>query len=210
MRALIALFSIVVFLTACQPESTPNQTEGSTETKSQREKQQTESEKLNQWFAEKYEEQLQMSPIHLTFLGRKEQYDKIDDMTEASQKRQLEWQGKTVEEMKSKFDYNQLGKETKISYDIWVYQYEQAKEGIKFIDNGYIFTQMNGVQSFVGQFLINYHKVDNEADMKAYSKRIAGIAGAIKDLLDITKGRASKGVRHQNLLMMLLSKNQKT
>ena len=38
-------------------------------------------EALNAWFEEKYEEELQMSPIQLTFLGRKDQYDKIDDLS---------------------------------------------------------------------------------------------------------------------------------
>ena len=36
---------------------------------------QTESERLNAWFEERYEEQLQQSPIQLTFIGRKERYD---------------------------------------------------------------------------------------------------------------------------------------
>jgi hypothetical protein len=43
----------------------------------------SESQRLNEWFAVKYEEQLQSNPIMLTFLGRKEQYDQINDMTEA-------------------------------------------------------------------------------------------------------------------------------
>ena len=32
---------------------------------------------LNNWFDEKYEEKLQMSPLGLTAQGRKDQYDKI-------------------------------------------------------------------------------------------------------------------------------------
>jgi len=52
---------------------------------------QDQSQKLNEWFDSKYEESLQMSPIRLTMLGRKEQYDKIDDVSEAEEERQLAW-----------------------------------------------------------------------------------------------------------------------
>ena len=38
-----------------------------------------ESQRLNKWFAARYEEQLRFSPITLTFLGRKELYDQVDD-----------------------------------------------------------------------------------------------------------------------------------
>lgn len=200
-RLATAVFTIAI-LTGCDSDSPKSQQENTStnveSSQSQTEAKvdtQTESEKLNQWFAEKYEEQIQMSPIQLTFLGRKENYDQIDQVTEAEEKRQLKWQADTVTELKSQFDYEILNQETKTSYDIWVYQYEQALEGQEFIRNGYIFTQMNGIQAFAAQFLINFHKVDNESDMKAYTKRIAGISRAISDLLDRAKLRADGGVR---------------
>jgi hypothetical protein len=39
---------------------------------------------INAWFDAEYEEELQMSPIGLTFQGRKDQYDKLDDYSEAA------------------------------------------------------------------------------------------------------------------------------
>ncbi|PTM01670.1 MAG: hypothetical protein DA407_15790, partial [Bacteroidetes bacterium] len=39
------------------------------------------TEELNKWFDDKYEELLQMSPIGLTAQGRKDHYDKIDDLS---------------------------------------------------------------------------------------------------------------------------------
>lgn len=195
MSRITILGLIFIILSACQQESV---TSSSAETKSESTKTevaQTESERLNEWFESKYEEQLQMSPIGLTFLGRKEKYDQIDGMTVEDEKRQLKWQGETVEELKRLFDYEKLDSETKTSYDIWVYQYEQALEGQEYIVNEYVFTQMMGIQSFIPQFLINYHKVDNEADMNAYIKRVGGISKAISDLLARAKLRASNGVR---------------
>ena len=40
----------------------------------------TEDARLNAWFERKYEEQLQFSPMQLTFLGRKDLYSELDDM----------------------------------------------------------------------------------------------------------------------------------
>jgi uncharacterized protein (DUF885 family) len=143
MRAMIALVGAVACLSACQP-NTSNQaptTEQASAIVETAKAAMSESERLNEWFAEKYEEELLSSPMMLTFLGRKEKYDQINDMSEAYEKKQLAWQAQTVADLKSQFDYSKLTAEAKISYDIWVYQFEQAKAGQAFNKNGYIFTQ---------------------------------------------------------------------
>jgi len=197
---MIALVGAVACLTACQPqnttETTPSKpTAAKVESSAAQKSILSESERLNEWFAAKYEEQLQTSPIMLTFLGRKEKYDQINDMTEAFEKEQLAWQAQTVADLKANFDYDKLTAEAKISYDIWLYQYEQAKAGQQFNKNGYIFTQFNGIQAFAAQFLINFHRVDELSDMQAYIKRIAGISTAIDQLLVRAKENAAEGTR---------------
>ncbi|GAA6203209.1 DUF885 domain-containing protein [Thalassotalea sp. SU-HH00458] len=185
-------------LTACQPNSTSQDTSKASTAKeisSIEEVSLSESERLNEWFAVKYEESLQMSPMMLTFLGRKEKYDQVDDMSEAAEKKQLEWQAQTVKDLKSQFDFEKLDDEAKTSYGVWLHQYEQALAGQKYKHNQYIFTQFNGVQAFAAQFLINFHKVENEQDMIAYNKRISGVAKAIEQLLARAKVNASQGVR---------------
>jgi len=201
MRAQLSTIALAVLLAACQPDPTTNtqhsnqNSDSPSVTTKEVSATQSESERINDWFAKKYEEQLQSSPMMLTFLGRKEHYDKIDVMTESEEIRKLALQKQNVEELKSNFDYNKLNDEAKISYDIWVYQYEDAVEGQQYIQNGYVFTQMQGIQAFAAQFLINFHKVDEEKDMLAYIKRISGISQAISDLLVRAQKNASKGVR---------------
>lgn len=188
----------VGILSACQPNSTSVESANNSAVEQQsavETAQLSESERLNQWFAEKYEQQLQMSPFMLTFLGRKEKYDQLDDMSEAEEKKQLAWRKQTVEELKNTFDYSKLDEEAKISYDIWIYQYEQAAEGQKFNHNNYVFTQFNGIQAFAAQFLINFHKVDEESDMLAYNKRIGEVSRVIDQLLVRAKENANNGVR---------------
>lgn len=186
LNRVVLLLCTFLFVTACQQEESNN--EVAVESVS-------ESERLNQWFDVKYEERLQMNPMSLTAMGRKDKYDQLGDFTEAEQLKQLEWMKQSVDELKANFEYSKLDKETKTSYDIWMYQYERAVESNKFKDSGYVFTQMHGIQSRLAQFMINFHKVEDESDAQAYNKRISGAAKAISDLLDIAKQRASQGVR---------------
>ena len=199
MRLVLIILSAAVLLTACdrggqpaapQPEAAPP-----TQAAPEAAPEYSESERLNAWFEERYEEQLQQSPIQLTFLGRKERYDEIDDLSEAEEDRQLEWLRGTVEEMEREFDYSQLTPEAQISYDVWKYQYEDAARGAAFRGNQYIFTQMMGVQSMIPTFMINFHRVDGRSDMEAYIKRLGGMSRAMNQLIDRAQKYAENGVR---------------
>ena len=154
-----------------------------------------ETERLNQWFEKKYEEQLQFSPIQLTFQGRKDQYGKIDDLSEKATLDQVAWQKASVEEMEKTFDYAKLSDEAKLSYDLWKLQYENARDGIPFLGDGYAFDQMNGAQSFLPTLLINFHKVDDESDYAAYVSRLNESARAFDQLLERARKSAGEGVR---------------
>lgn len=197
MRKSLLALSLLAALSACSEQPQVNQDSASVSKDSAVTQAvvRSETERLNEWFATKYEEQLQMSPISLTFLGRKDKYDQVDDFSEAEEDRQLAWLGNTVKALKSDFTYDKLTDEGKVSYDIWIYQYEQQLEGVPFKDNGYVFTQMMGIQSFAAQFLISFHKVDTQADMEAYNKRIVGLSQGISILIEQAKSRAEKGVR---------------
>ncbi len=155
----------------------------------------TETERLTQWLNEKYADELQFSPLLMTFQGKKDRYDEIDSMTDAAVLEQLAWRKGTVEELESTFDYEKLSEDAKISYDLWMYQYAREKAAADFIGNTYVFHQMNGVQSFLPQFMINFHKVSELSDMEAYIKRIDGIGRAMYELIEKAKQYAAKGVR---------------
>ncbi|WP_306250821.1 DUF885 family protein [Parvularcula sp. IMCC14364] len=154
-----------------------------------------ESARLNIWFEEKFEEQLAFSPIQQTFLGRKTDYDKIDQFSRAAQLEQLDWQRQSVADMKAAFDYDQLTPEAQISWDIWEYQLELAEAAVPFQYNAYIFEQMQSIHSFFPQLLITFHNVETESDMEAYISRINESARALRQLIDLSKENAERGVR---------------
>lgn len=154
-----------------------------------------ESDRLNQWFDAKFEEQLDFSPIQRTFLGEKKDNDKIDDLSEAGEDAQLAWMRATVAELTSTFDYAKLSPEAKTSYDVWRYQVERAESAAPFRRHQYVFTQMQGPQAFLPQFLIAFHNVEEASDIDAYVARIGGVARGIDQLLERAKVGAAEGVR---------------
>ncbi|WP_244244048.1 DUF885 domain-containing protein [Marilutibacter alkalisoli] len=156
---------------------------------------QAESQRLNEWFDVQYEELLQFSPTQLTFLGRKELNDQIDDVSEAGVRKQLAWMEASVKEMESSFDYDKLDPETRLSWDLWKRQYENARAGLPFLGNGYPFNQMGGMQNMVPTFLINFHKVDDESDYLAYVSRLQKVPVMFDQLLERTRASAAQGIR---------------
>ncbi|QOW22423.1 DUF885 domain-containing protein [Novilysobacter avium] len=155
----------------------------------------SEDARLNAWFERKYEEQLQFSPIQMTFLGRKDRYSEIDDLSRAAGERQLAWQIAALQEMQSNFDYGALGDDAQLSWDLFKYQVEQSKAGHRFVDHQYPFEQMGGMQSQLPTFLINFHKVEDESDYLAYIARLREAPRAFGQLMEQVKISAKKGIR---------------
>ena len=155
----------------------------------------SEDARLNAWFERKYEEQLEHSPMSMTMLGRKDRYSELDDMSREAGARELAWQVAAVEEMKSTFDYDALGDDAKLSWDLFVYQMEAAKAAEPFVDHRYPFEQMGGAQSFLPTFMINFHKVEDESDYLAYVARLREVPRAFGQLMDQVERSAKLGIR---------------
>ena len=149
---------------------------------------------LNKWFDDKYEESLQMSPLSLTAQGRKDHYDKIDDLSEKAEDEKLAWYTEVTKELEETFDYDSLNDQDKTSYDLWVYQYEALKESHSYRDMNYVFDQMRGLHAGLPTYLINFHKVDSLADMTAYISRIKESGRAMNQLVDRAKKQSALGI----------------
>ena len=190
MRRSFTALALVLALGACAPNPAPI----AEATPISAEEQAALSERLNAWFDEKYEEQLQFSPIQLTFQGRKDRNDEFDCATIACQDERLAWARATAEELKASFDPADLTPADRDSYDLWLYQVEQGEKGVMFRDNGLIFDQMTGIHTFIPTFLMQFHAVDEEADARAFISRIHGAAQFLQDLLVQARDKAGKGV----------------
>src|SRR5690554_2288994 len=189
---ILASTSLAAFAVTAQPvKAQDTATASSTSAQAQ----QTETERLNAWFDKKFEEQLAFSPISQTFLGRKTDYDQIDDYSIEAEDRQLEWMRNATAEMKRDFDYDKLTHDGKISWDMWLFNLQREEAGVPFRKNTYVLHQFNGQQSFFPTFLINQHRVETEEDMVAFIARLKGSARALDQLLVRAQTNAEAGTR---------------
>ncbi|WP_337243435.1 DUF885 domain-containing protein [Luteimonas sp. gir] len=196
MRAIAAgsTLALALALAACAP-SAPAPS-GTTQTDAASgQTAQDESARLNAWFETQYEALLQTSPTQLTFLGRKDQNDRLDDMSEQASRDRLAWLQASVAEMEAKFDYDALDAETKLSWDLWKRQYESAQGGMAFLADGYVFDQMNGMHSAFPTFMISIHKVDDEQSYQAYIARLKAAPVMFDQLLERGRAAAAQGIR---------------
>jgi uncharacterized protein (DUF885 family) len=153
-----------------------------------------ESQRLDGWFDERFEEYLDFSPMLKTQLGRKDDYDAIDDMSEAADDALFEWSTRTVAELREGFDYGLLTPEAKTSFDLFVYQHELAAASRPFRRRTYLFHQMGGMHTGLAQFLITDHTVEDVSDMEAYIARIEAAGRAIFQLLERAQSASDEGV----------------
>ena len=191
MRALPAIALAALIAAACEREApvTPTQPALATADRAERE-----SARLNTWLDARYEEQLDFSPLTKTRLGRKDDYDRVDDFSEAGAEQRLEWLRGTVTELERDFDRDLLSPEAQTSYDLWRYGLERSESAWPFRRRGYVFHQMQGPHTSLPQAMISFHRVDEEADMVAYVARLGEVGRALRQALEAAQVAAGEGV----------------
>jgi uncharacterized protein (DUF885 family) len=149
---------------------------------------------LTAYLDAEYEEGLQMSPMRLTMLGRKEQQDRLDDFSDAATDKELAWLRTSVAEMKAKFDPAKLDEESKTSFDMWALSLDQSEKADKFRRHGYIFIR-DSIPTYLPNFMINFHEVAEKADLEAYVTRLKAFGPAIDQVIEQAKLAAAEGIR---------------
>jgi uncharacterized protein (DUF885 family) len=190
MRALAAFLIATLALAGCEREA-PSAADAGVAVA---ERAELETARLNEWLDARYEEQLDFSPLLKTQLGRKDDYDRIDDFSESAQDAQFEWARASVAELTRDFDRDLLSSEGQTSYDLWLFGLERAEAARPFRRRGYLFHQMGGPHTFLPQALINFHRVDDESDFVAYVARLGEAGRALRQNLERARLAAQEGV----------------
>lgn len=155
----------------------------------------TQTECLNQWFDERFEEELAFSPLRQTALGRKTDYDKIDDLSIEAAQAQIAWWQQSVAEMETNFDYAELSDDAKLSFDMFKFRADQAERSAEFFDHQFILEQMDGAHTSIPTQVLSLHSVETESEMEAFIARLGGIGTAMDQSLAKAKTNAKSGVR---------------
>lgn len=132
----------------------------------------SESKKANTYFEKVFQEKLDHSPELKMRMGIKEDQGHWNDNSERESKISFARTEKELRWLKNNIDYEKLSDQTKLSYDLFVYEHERTIANYKYRYHNYPLNQMHGIQSGVPAALISMHKVDNVQDALNYISRL--------------------------------------
>ncbi len=156
---------------------------------------QSQSECLNAFFAEKWEEELAFSPIRQTGLGLKTNYDQLDDFSVEAAEAEVAWWQDALAQMEASFDYDELSEADQLAYDMFKFRAESAARAGEWRGSEYVFTQMQGFHTGLPSFLLSQHAVEDESDMVAFISRMGQMGRVMDQLLARAQANAEGGVR---------------
>lgn len=172
----------VVLLGACM--STPEYSEA---------EKAAEGKALNAFFERSFQGQLDRSPMWKSYLGIKEEYDQLDDLSDEFAIKEQKILEAELEELE-KFDFDKLSEEDQLSYQIFKYFGERNSERFKYHFHNYPVNQQFGLQSEMPSFMSNNHPIDSYQDAKDYISRLQKFRKLFAQQIEGLKKRQEKGV----------------
>ena len=143
-----------------------------------------EIKKANQFFESIFQDRVLDSPEFQASLGYKSNYDKWDDITWQNSRRKAKQAIDDLAYLRENINFDKLDETTKISYLLMEKRLQRTIDNDKFIFHGYMITHRGGKHSSIPSFLINYHKIDEEQDVKDYIGRLRNIESLMNDLIE--------------------------
>jgi uncharacterized protein (DUF885 family) len=145
---------------------------------------QEEIKKANQFFESIFQDSVIDSPEFQASLGYKSNYDKWDDITWQNSRKKAKQAIDDLAYLRKNIDYDKLDETRKISYRLMEKRLQRIIDSDNFIFHGYMITHRGGKHSSIPSFLINYHKVDEEQDVKDYIGRLRNVEPLMDDLIE--------------------------
>lgn len=153
-----------------------------------------EDQRLLAFLDANFDETIRMSPQTMTALGIKQDYDNLDDYTEAQDERQRALQEAQFARMKAEFDYNRLSPAGQLSYRLAEQQIETARRNWEWRDYGFPISTNGSPAGSLPTFLINQHRVDTVADAEAYISRLREVERVMGEISVNVMDQADKGI----------------
>ena len=194
MKKLLILSASTLVLMGCAPSDTPAP-KNTVETTTSVAAEQTENERIDAWFEERFEAGVAKYPQFMTQLGMKTDYDKWNDPSKVFYLNGLDETREELEYLKTNFDFDKLDESHKISYRLFEKNAKQDLDGADWWGYGYSFNQMFGQQSGIPSFLINYHRIDSIEDAQAYIARLNNVKTYLGQHVANSKASAAKGIQ---------------
>ena len=131
-----------------------------------------ESQRLNDWFKSRYEEQLARSPMSRTYLGMTDGMGLLDDVSQSAIDEEIALAKSWLDEMRRDFDIDRLDEQSRLSYRLFEVDIEDQLAIHAVGNQDYVFSHMSGPHTGLPSFLINYSKVGSVKDAGSYISRL--------------------------------------
>ena len=142
-----------------------------------------EVKKARQFFESVFQDSVLDSPEFQASLGYKSNYDKWDDITWQASRQRAYRAKDDLDYLEKNIDFDKLDENTKISYRLMVKRLQRKIDNDNFIFHNYLITHRGGKHSSIPSFLINYHRIDEEQDVKDYISRLRNVETLMDDLI---------------------------
>ena len=152
------------------------------------------SRRANAFFEQAWEARIALSPEAQTVLGRRTDYDRWSERTDAAAQVEEALLRNQLATLRSTFDRDTLDRQARLSYDLFIGDTERALADAPFRRHHFLFDQMNGQQAEVPAFLINLHAIASESDARAYIARLRGIRPLFAQLIEQMDRAAAAGI----------------
>jgi len=151
-----------------------------------------EEQRLNQFFADTYAEDMQRYPFTASYLGIKDNHDQWNSVSESFQD-----ESKAITEARLEaingFDESQLSDARKLSLSLYRLGLERDLMVDEYRHHDYILHQFRGPHTSVASGLINIHQVKDLADAEAYIGRLNNVALYFDGVIEQLNIRTEQG-----------------
>jgi uncharacterized protein (DUF885 family) len=155
---------------------------------------QTADARASAFFERAFDERVAASPEFAAQLGQRLRYGEWTPLTEAERAASLERTRRQLAELERDIDRAALAPQGQLSHDIFAANAKRTIAGAEWQYHGYVFDQMNGLQSRIPAFLINTHRVESVADAEAYIARLEGVSRRVDDAIAWATESERRGV----------------
>lgn len=143
-----------------------------------------EDARLTAFLDAQFAEEMTQKPQLATRLGSKEGQDRLNDISDAAERKMLDWRRASVAKLKAAFDRAKLSPEARVNYDIWALELDRAELSYKYrVYRPPFYSFLYSVHGQLPDFMINTHTVDSAADMTAYNARLRAMPTVLDEAI---------------------------
>ena len=149
---------------------------------------------LNTFLDAAFDEQAALNPQLLTGLGSKEQYDRLNDYSDAMRQRRLALGERQLAQLRERFDPARLSPAGRLSYRLFETEVERDRDAFRWRWHGFPATTNGSPMGAIPVFLINNHRIDNVADAEAYVARLVEVERVMGEISANMRRQAELGI----------------